>query len=66
MSHRRDERDELTDPWHNVGRAIRGIRDPPPRPHHYQSIQECYIVGLTPQLANCSCGLSSPFSSKPI
>ena len=61
MSPRGHETDGLRNLWHHVVGANCGVRDPPSRPHHSQSVQECYIVALTPQLTNCVCGLPFQF-----
>ena len=61
MSHRRHETDELTDIRHNIRHATHGVRGPPSRPHHCQSVQEHHIIGVTSQLTGCMSRLPFQF-----
>ena len=61
MSHGRHESVEHAGPWHNTDDIDHAVRDPPSHAHHRQNVQEYYIVRLTPQLPDCTCGVLLQF-----
>jgi hypothetical protein len=61
MSHGRHEAYEHTAHWHYIASVPHAVRGPPSRPHHCQSIQEHYIVRITPQLTTCMFGVPFRF-----